>query len=329
MYIPPPPAADVIRPAITYFLGCWDIAICFDFMLQGVRFAQIAHYTALYENDALLLRAFVAGLSIITTAKTAQGLAFLWTINVDHFMDVVAAISFTTSWMSSLDLLLVSAIAFFVQLFFCIRLWWISKNPYIVLLIVALFVFALIAVFIFMLADNSMRVTWFPLYLGTALAADALLCGSTIFFLLRSHEVGLPGGYLQALLSIVNGLESQSAAPAVVCALIALVAGLVWDRTTPSAYIMVAIIANHMLPKAYAISAMWTLNSRKKICRAHLIGPQSSSTTAGHQTPSDLELSSFWISYVESDSIEAQMQNSTTLDEERKRSVTTAGTRSS
>jgi hypothetical protein len=43
-------------------------------------------------------------------------------------MDVVAAISFTTSWMSSLDLLLVSAIAFFVQLFFCIRLWVSSSG---------------------------------------------------------------------------------------------------------------------------------------------------------------------------------------------------------
>ncbi|KAJ6478982.1 hypothetical protein C8R45DRAFT_1101417 [Mycena sanguinolenta] len=327
MYRPPPPAADAIRPAITYFLGCWDIATCFDFMLQGVLFAQIAHYTALYENDTLLLRAFVAGLSMLTTAKTAHGLAFLWTINVDHFMDVVAAISFTTSWMSSLDLLLVSSIAFFVQLFFCIRLWWISKNLYIVLLIVALFVVALIAAFIFMLADNSMHVTWFPLYLGAALAADALLCGSTIFFLLRHSKYASPetSGVLSALIR----LAFQSAAPAVVCALIALVASLVWDRTTPNAYIMVAIIANHVLPKAYAISAMWTLNSRKKIRRAHLMGPQSSSTTTGHQTPNDLELSSVWISYTESDSIEAQMQNPTTLDEESKHSVATAGIRSS
>ncbi|KAJ7882542.1 hypothetical protein B0H14DRAFT_2565236 [Mycena olivaceomarginata] len=249
MYRPPPPAADVVRPAITYFLGCWDIATCFNFMLQGVLFAQIAHYTALYENDALLLRAFVAGLSIITTAKTAQGLVFLWTINVDHFMDVVAAISFTTSWMSSLGLLLVSAIAFFVQLFFCIRLWWISKNVYIVLLIVTLFVVALIAV--------------------------------------RHSKYASPetSGILSALVRLAF--------------------------------------------QAYAISAMWTLNSRKKIRRAHLIGPQNSSTTTGHQTPNDLELSSVWVSYVESDSNGAQMQNPTTLNEESKHSVATAGIRSS
>jgi hypothetical protein len=92
---------------------------------------------------------------------------------------------------------------------------------------------------------------------------------------------------------------------------------------------MVAIIANHMLPKAYAISAMWTLNSRKKIRRAHLIGPQSSSTTTGHQKPNDMELSSVWVSYVESDSNGAQMQNPTTLNEESKHSVATAGIRSS
>ncbi|KAF8185599.1 hypothetical protein K438DRAFT_1765824 [Mycena galopus ATCC 62051] len=321
MYRPPLPAADVVRPAITYFLGCWDIATCFDFMLQGVLFTQIAHYTALYKNDTLLLRAFVAGLSILTTAKTAQGLAFLWTINVDHFMDIVAAISLTTSWVSSLDLLLVSAIAFLVQLFFCSRLWWISKNPYIVLLIVALFVVALIVV------CDLTGALLVPLYLGTALAADALLCGSTIFFLLRHSKYASPE--TSGVLSALTRLAFQSAAPAVVCALIAPVAGLVWDRTTPNAYIMVAIIVNHVLPKAYAISAMWTLNSRKKIRRAHLIGPQSSSTRTGHQTPNDLGLSSVWISYAESDSIEAQMQNPTTLDEESKHSVATAGIRSS
>jgi hypothetical protein len=44
-------------------------------ILQGVLFTQFAHYAALYEGDTLLLRAFVAGLALITTAKTAHGLS--------------------------------------------------------------------------------------------------------------------------------------------------------------------------------------------------------------------------------------------------------------
>jgi hypothetical protein len=118
----------------------------------------------------------------------------------------------------------------------------------------------------------------------------------------RSHEVGRPGGYLLAPLPIANGRESQSAAPAVVCALITFVASVAWDLTTPNAYVLLPIIANNVLPKAYAISAMWTLNSRKSIRRAYSIGPQSSSATSGHPTPDDLELSLLWISCEENDS---------------------------
>ncbi|KAJ7319027.1 hypothetical protein DFH08DRAFT_891337 [Mycena albidolilacea] len=302
MYRPSPPSADVVYPAITYFLGSWDIAICADFILQGVLFAQIAHYTALYEGDALLLRAFVAGLALITTAKTAQGLVLFWTINVNHFMDVAAAIRFTGSSMSSVDVLLVAVIAFYVQMFFCARLWWISMNPYIVPLIVAIFAFALIALTMYTLADKSESVTWFTLHVGTALAGDVLLCGSTIYFLLRHsrHASQQTAGILSALMK----LAVQSAAPAVVCALIAFVASVAWHLTTPgtNAYILLAIIANNVLPKAYAISAMWTLNSRKSIRRAYSIGPPSSSATSRYPTPDDLELSLLWISYEENDS---------------------------
>jgi hypothetical protein len=119
----------------------------------------------------------------------------------------------------------------------------------------------------------------------------------------RSHEVGRPGGYLLAPLPIANGRGSQSAAPAVVCALIAFVASVAFLTTPgPNAYGLLIIIANNVLPKAYAISAMWTLNSRKSIRRAYSIGPQSSSATSGHPTPDDLELSLLWISCEENDS---------------------------
>ncbi|KAJ7319029.1 hypothetical protein DFH08DRAFT_891349 [Mycena albidolilacea] len=301
MYRPLPPSADVSL-AITYFLGSWDIAIFADLILQGVLFTQFAHYAALYGGDTLLLRAFVAGLALITTAKTAHGLVFLWTINIDHFMDVAAAIGSTGSSMTSVDILLVAVIAFYVQMFFCTRLWWISMNPYIVLLIVAIFLFALIALVMYILADKSGRVTWFTLHVGTALAGDVLLCGTTIYFLLRHsrHASQQTAGILSALMK----LAVQSAAPAVVCALIAFVASVAFHLTTPgtNAYGLLTVVANNVLPKAYAISAMWTLNSRKSIRRAYSVGPQSSSATSRHRTPDDLELSLLWISYEENDS---------------------------
>ncbi|KAJ7321342.1 hypothetical protein DFH08DRAFT_818709 [Mycena albidolilacea] len=51
------------------------------------------------------------------------------------------------------------------------------------------------------------------------------------------------------------------------------------------------------------------------------------SATSEHQTSNAPELTSVWVSYDVNDSIEAQMQNPTTLDKERKHSPETTGTR--
>ncbi|KAJ7212639.1 hypothetical protein GGX14DRAFT_564388 [Mycena pura] len=309
---PPPPLPPAFNSAITYFLGGWDLAICADLMLQGVLFAQIAHYTALYDTDVLVLRVFVAVLLIITTLKTAQGLTILWTLNVQHFTDVNAALSlFDTSWITSIDLALSGVIAFYVQLFFCARLWWISNNLYIVAVIVTLFIFALIAACIFTFVGNSRNVTWFIIHLGTVFAGDVLLCGSTIYALLyhSRHVSAQTAGILSAL----TKLTFQSAAPAVVCALITLVSMVAWDRITPNGYLLLALIANHVLPKLYAISAMWTLNSRRNIRRAHSIGPRSSLPMGERQPSHNFELSSLRASSNQLDSIETEMQSTTPL----------------
>ncbi|KAJ7122109.1 hypothetical protein C8R44DRAFT_852889 [Mycena epipterygia] len=271
----PPPAA--FRPAITYFLGGWDLGICADLILQGVIFAQIAHYVTLYNKDIPPLRPFVGVLLIITTLKSAQGLVILWIQNVQYFMDVEAALSmFTTSWTTEANLALIAIIAFYIQLFFCHRLWAISRNLYIVALIITLFVFALIAAIVscvFTFAGESKNVTWISIHLGTVFTGDVLLCGSTIYFLLYHSKDASP--LTAGILNALTKLTFQSAAPAVVCALINLVGTVAWNGTTPNAYVMLALIANNALPKLYAISAMWTLNSRKEVRQAHLIEPKS------------------------------------------------------
>ncbi|KAF7336288.1 hypothetical protein MVEN_02177100 [Mycena venus] len=326
---PPPLPAAAVGPSITYFLGGWDLGICADLMLQGVLFAQIAHYMALYDNDVLVLRVYVAILLIITTLKSAQGLVILWIQNVRHFMDLNAVVSmFSTSWITRVDFVLIGIIAFYVQLFFCARLWWISKNIYIVPLIVTLFVFALIAVCIFTFAGNSKNVTWFIIHLGIVFAGDVLLCGCTIYGLLyhSRHVSAQSAGKLSAL----TKLTFQSAAPAAVCALITLATTLAWDRTTPNVYIMLTLIASNVLPKLYAISAMWTLNSRKRIRRAHSIEPTSGSAMGGRQRPNNFEFSSLWVASNQHDSIEIQMQSTTPLpvDDPSKHSLARGTTRS-
>ncbi|KAJ7899437.1 hypothetical protein B0H13DRAFT_2337078 [Mycena leptocephala] len=292
-----PPA--VIRSLTTFFLGGWDLAICADLVLQGIVFAQIAHYTTLYGQDFLALRAFVAVLLLITTLKSAHGLAILWTQNVEYFMNLTAALSmFTNTWTTEVNLALDAFIAFYVQLFFCRRLWVISRNVYIVGVVFTLFVFALIAAIVscvFTFAGQVKNVTWIEIHLATVFAGDVLLCSSTIYFLLFHSKHAPPE--TAGVLNSITKLTFQSAAPAAVCALISLVGTVAWDRKTPNAYVMLAIIANNALPKLYAISAMWTLNSRRRIRQAHSsTGRDSTAPVSEPQHPNDIELGSLWVS---------------------------------
>ncbi|KAJ7127698.1 hypothetical protein C8R44DRAFT_616447, partial [Mycena epipterygia] len=267
------------------------LGICADLVLQGVVFAQFGHYVTLYSKDMLALRAFVGGLLIITTLKSAQAIAIMWLQNVTHFTDIGGAAGlFVTSWTSEANIVFVALIAFYVQLFFCQRLWAslsaISRNMYVVGVIFTLFVFALAAAIVSVrrLLNFGYLCSRAPsivvgIHLGTVFAGDALLCGSTVYFLLARSKQVLPetGGMLNAFVK----LTFQSAAPAAICACINLIGSQASQKAasgSANAWTLLAITSNFALPKLYALSAMWTLNSRKSIRLAHSNGRNTSST---------------------------------------------------
>ncbi|KAJ6555454.1 hypothetical protein DFH09DRAFT_1165406 [Mycena vulgaris] len=250
---------------------------------------------SLYKKDTLFLRAFVAGLLVLTTLKSVQGLVIFWIQNVEHFTDIAAAVDmFFSSWTSELNLTLVALIAFYVQLFFCQRLWVISQNIYIVGLVMALFVFALLASIVssaFTFSRDPENGIWIAIHLGTVFAGDLILCGTTTYFLSTRSKQVLPqtAGMLNAILK----LTFQSAAPAALCALINLVSSQAGSKSdTANGWSMAAIISNELLPKLYAISAMWTLNSRENIRLVHSNGNTTSSAegTSGRRRTNNVEL---------------------------------------
>jgi hypothetical protein len=61
---------------------------------------------------------------------------------------------------------------------------------------------------------------------------------------------------------------------------------------------MLSIIANNALPKLYAISAMWTLNSRRRIRHAHSGSSNGRISTSEPHHTNEIELSaaSGWVS---------------------------------
>ncbi|KAJ7711413.1 hypothetical protein B0H14DRAFT_3639755 [Mycena olivaceomarginata] len=298
---PYPPA--VIRRLVVFHLGGWDLAICADLILQGIIFAQIAHYAILYNKDDLALRAYVAVLLIITTLKSAQGLVIMWIQNVEYFMNLDAALGmFTMSWTTELNITFIALIAFYVQLFFLqTSLGDIREHLYCHFSCCA-FVFALVAAIVstvFQLAvlnfaGQSKSITWMGVHLATVFAGDVLLCGSTIYFLSYHSKHALPKTAEHAELSHEVDIP---AAPAVLCALISLISTLAWSHTNPDIYSMLALIADNLLPKLYAISALWTLNSRRNIRQAHSsTGQDGSGTRSGRRLTNVIELTWPWVS---------------------------------
>ncbi|KAJ7127671.1 hypothetical protein C8R44DRAFT_733112 [Mycena epipterygia] len=220
------PALAVVK----FVLGAWNLGISGDLILQGVLFAQFAHYVALYKNDILALRVNVSHLLALEVPADFSFVNKSDSVVAerDGLHGYRAAVGlFATAWMSEANITFVALIAFYVQLFFCQRLWAISRKIYVVGAILALFVFALVAAIVSVLrihatpVGNLFNELLVGIHLGIVFAGDAVLCGSTVYFLLAHSKKVLPetGGMLNAIVK----LTFQSAAPAALCALLNLI----------------------------------------------------------------------------------------------------------
>ncbi|KAF8215554.1 hypothetical protein K438DRAFT_1954279 [Mycena galopus ATCC 62051] len=168
-----------------YVLGGWDLSICFTLFLQGVLCSQV----------------------------------IMWKQTVEPFLDLEAA------WIVNINVILEAIVAFYVQMFFSRRLWALSRNAYIVIICLSLFVCALVSalvanIFIFTTSNMAIRTGWVSTHLGVVLSGDLLLTGSTVFWLLRHGETVLSRGPVATILDSLVRLTLQasiSAAPANFC----------------------------------------------------------------------------------------------------------------
>ncbi|KAJ6489945.1 hypothetical protein C8R45DRAFT_992188 [Mycena sanguinolenta] len=256
----------------TYVLGGWDLAICAALFSQGVLCAQFARYVAQRKRDSesLLTKLFVGGLALLTTIKTVQALTMLWLQNVIMFDDSTIMSDLSQHhWVFLTTVIASAVIAFYVQIFFCYRLWVISRNVYLVAATFALLCLGLalacVATAITFL-DLTKSVNWIAAHLGVAMCGDFLLTAGTVFSLLHHSKLAIPRGQTAQVLNALLRLTIQSAAPGAACALINFVTAVKWNHTT-SDYpaLMLSEISNMLLPNLYSISAMWTLNRRAVI----------------------------------------------------------------
>ncbi|KAJ7364796.1 hypothetical protein DFH08DRAFT_1017441 [Mycena albidolilacea] len=258
-----------------YVLGAWDLGVCFSLFLQGVLCAQFAHYTSCDKRDSIWIKLFVAGLALMTMLKSLQSLGMTWIQNVATFGNLEAGSNLLrTHWLSKINLGLEAITAFYVQMFFCRRLWVISRNAYLITVCTILFVAGLasgvVTTFYTFTASMESATVWLGVHLGIILCGDSVLTGSTIFCLLRhSRECTLSRSPTRSILNSLCRVTLQSAAPAALCALIDFAVDMritttIWEPPL----VLLAFITGMVLPYMYAWSAMWTLNSREEICLA-------------------------------------------------------------
>ncbi|KAJ6469293.1 hypothetical protein C8R45DRAFT_428197 [Mycena sanguinolenta] len=257
-------------------LGGSDLATCFTLFLQGVLCSQFSRYMDSVKRDSVQIKLFVAGLALLTTIKTSECLAMMWTQNVTLFENVkVASTLWQTAWYSKLAVLLKVAVPFYVQLFFCYRLWAISRNVYVVMICIMVFSFALVcgvlATFYLFTAGTTaaglnLMNRWVERHMGVVVFGDLILTGSIIFWLLRHNKAVLSRGPTATILSSLVRLAVQSAVPLTLCSLINF--GVSTYRPNvhgTQAFLKLNFITTGILPQLYAWSAMWTLNSRDEI----------------------------------------------------------------
>ncbi|PBK60652.1 hypothetical protein ARMSODRAFT_1090226 [Armillaria solidipes] len=265
-----------------FLLGPWLVGLCADLYLQGILSVQILNYFSLYgKNDMATVRASVGLLALITTLKSIQSFAIVWVGLIENFADIQSAgRHLSGTWYQAGNPLMVALISFYVQCYFCYRLWAVSERWWVVLPIILVCIFAIIAAILTVQRivhfEDSLPY-WMSAHFATVFVADVLLATTTGFFLLKTRRNVMPQtvGMINALLR----LTFQTAMPAVICALLTLICVYL-----PPDKPRVANTFNQALPKLYAISMMWTLNARKDI-RDFDYGDSMSRTESRPQRP--------------------------------------------
>ncbi|KAJ7730149.1 hypothetical protein B0H16DRAFT_221705 [Mycena metata] len=284
-----PAAVFPFTPVPSLTFESQDLTMGADLFLQGVLCAQFAHYTNVNQRDSMWMKLFVAGLALFTTLKTIQVLAMISVQNVVLFEGPgVTPSSGSRAWLFQMNLIFEAAIAFYVQLFFCHRLWALSHNVYIMVVAMSLFISALVTASVavchryihplstlnafqaYFSTNRSIASRLIVTHLGLAMGGDLLQTGSIVFYLLRHSQAVLRHGPVASMIGSLLRLSIQSAAPGAFCALVDFAATFHVIRSAaitsgPTLAFVISVIANIMLPKLYAIAAMWTLNSRDEI----------------------------------------------------------------
>ncbi|KAJ6582399.1 hypothetical protein B0H19DRAFT_1061815 [Mycena capillaripes] len=247
----------------------WDLSVAADLFLQGIIYSQLTQYfMTSYKRDVILLRCFVCGLALATTFKSAWNLYCMWALSRVAFEDdpLIALVKmYRNDWLLRYNVAIVALVVFYVQLYFCTRLYLISRNIYVVAAVATAMLAALVSAFVAAAttAEANSKHWLLTMHLAFLAAGDFFLTGTIVVFLLRKSKDVHPrtAGILMALARLTFQSAALGAGFAIINLIFNVVSGIIQAPLT-SGWKFGAITVDQILPKVYAVSAMWTLNWR-------------------------------------------------------------------
>ncbi|KAK6980923.1 hypothetical protein R3P38DRAFT_2579394 [Favolaschia claudopus] len=211
---------------VKFILGPWLVGTSLELVLMGVLATQFVNYFLWYPDDKISLRVAVVGLAVLNLLKSMLSFSDVWILLIENFGNLEANLaSSVTAWWNTANPLMIALLNFYVQCYFCSRLWAISKRWYVVAPIFILFVFAIVSVVLvtyFIATANFPRVTnWFAAHMASVFAGDVVLTITTAIFLLKTKKNVLP--QTVGLINALVRLTFQTAFPAALFAMFNLV----------------------------------------------------------------------------------------------------------
>ncbi|KAF8142359.1 hypothetical protein K438DRAFT_1635747, partial [Mycena galopus ATCC 62051] len=256
-----------------------------DIFLQGILLTQFRNYFTWYQDDKMSLRVIVAILLVGHILKSVHAFAIVWIQNIAYFGDLQGAmlLNYTTWWQSGTPLI-DGIFGFYVQIYFCYRLWMISKRLIFVVPVAIIFLFGFLSIVVatyFIATSNLPQISnWFAAHLGSAFAGDVCMTSLTAYFLIKSKADVLP--QMVGLINSLVRLTFQTAAPAAIWQVHPALFNLAFSQKNPGGSGITSTAFNEIMPKLYAISMMYTLNSRHSIRASHLgVTANSNEITGG------------------------------------------------
>ncbi|KAF5360543.1 hypothetical protein D9756_005115 [Leucocoprinus leucothites] len=112
------------------------IGIIFNVLLYGIMITQVYLYYTTYKRDRLWMKLLVLAVFVADTINTLFDVWYLYESVITHFDD--PPFLATANWRFATDPVMTGIIELMVQLFFSWRIWALTKNLVVVIIVVLL-----------------------------------------------------------------------------------------------------------------------------------------------------------------------------------------------